>query len=57
MLVMENLSVNIILIIYTFWGETVGPKLFQTSLINFLYSTKLYIIQETTAHQKIERLP
>ena len=57
MLVMENVSVNNILIIYTFWGKTVGPKLFQTSLINFLYSTKLYMIQETTAHQKIERLP
>lgn len=37
-----------------FWGKTVEPKLFQTSLINFLRSTKCEIIKETTAHQKIE---
>lgn len=37
-----------------FWGKTKGSKFFQTSLINFLGSTKCEIIEETTAHQKIE---
>lgn len=37
-----------------FWGKTEGSKFFQTSLINFLCRTKCEIIEETTAHQKIE---
>lgn len=37
-----------------FRGKTEGSKFFQTSLINLLCSTKCGIIEETTAHQKIE---